>query len=95
MIVAGILHFLFPVVSKIPDFEDDLEWRISELSESENNEEEKMKESIVYMGSHADLVIWQWRRKSKWGSGLLVIFGVVTLIAASKLNQNQPELDNA
>ena len=56
MIVAGILHFMFPVICKVQSFEEDLSWRVSELSEAQNNEEEKMKESIVFMGSHADMV---------------------------------------
>jgi len=81
MIASGCILFLFPVVCKVTSFEDDLTWRTSELPGSTTEKEEKMKESIVYIATHADSAISQWRRKSNTGSGLLIFFGFVTFLA--------------
>ena len=84
MIVVGILHMYFPVVCKVQSFEDDLSWRTSQLAEAKTEKEREMKDSIVFIGSHADSAISQWQKKSAWGSVLLITFGVVTLVTAFK-----------
>jgi hypothetical protein len=95
MIIAGVLHYMFPVICKVQSFKADLTWRTSELAEAKTEKEEKMKESIVFMGSHADSAISQWRTKSAAGSGLLIIFGFVTFIIACKRRPEPVDAANA
>ncbi|MDQ8196403.1 hypothetical protein QEH59_18385 [Coraliomargarita sp. SDUM461004] len=95
MIIAGVLHYIFPVICKVQSFEVDLTWRTSELAEAKTENEEEMKESIVFMGSHADSAISQWRTKSAAGSGLLIIFGLITFIIGCKSRPEPVDAANA
>jgi len=90
MVLSGILLYFYPVVCKVSSFESAMEWRTSQLNGPETKEEMEIRESIIFMGSHADSAITQWRGKVNAASALLILFGLVTLLI--QLNQ-KPDPD--